>query len=259
MGRMNIQLNTIPFEGLSLAYDFDAVQQIVEKIESRSPLPAVVLVEGVDMLVSKLNDILSVSVFMNLLSQVAQHYHIAIIGTLGSPKIKIGQGYAAKRDNLLGSQAWGRECEAILNLQFPQNDDTDGRRLLFVLLRNGKAERFTLGFDCGQLVQIPDITEDEADSASVEIQWFQTQARLAKDDPTKKWWTVLDMGRALNIAHSTAERHVKDEHAKSHIRRRPGKKVGKGAAAQYQWNESKENPIWVAQSKQDADDPQEMF
>jgi hypothetical protein len=257
---MGLRCDTIPFESLSLVWDFDMVQQIIEKIESRTTMPDVLLLEGVDMMVSEVNDIKSVTIFMNLLNQVAKHYHIAIIGTLGSPKIKIGQGYVAKRDNLLGSSAWGRECEAILNLQFPKSDDTDGRRLMFVLLRNGPAEKFTLEFQQGQLVQIPDIEEsDEVDSASAEIEWFQDQARRAKNDSTKKWWTVLDMARALKMAPSTSASHIRDELTKKHIRRRPGKKVGKGAAAEYQWNAAKANPLWVVSQQHDAADGEIEF
>ena len=66
------------------------------------------LVVGVDMLVTKVNDIQCVSRFMyHLLVQVAAQYHIAIIGTLGSPKIKIGQGYTCLRDNVLSAPAAG--------------------------------------------------------------------------------------------------------------------------------------------------------
>ena len=263
MRRMHMPVEAIPFEGLPSVFDKHAVQHIIENIEKYAAvhgvLPSIVLVEGVDMLVTKVNDIQCVTVFMDLLHQVAKHFHIALIGTLGSPKIKIGQGYAAKRDNLLGSSAWGRKCEAILNLQFPQQNDMDGRRRLFVILRNGNAEHFTLGFNHGLLEQVPDIEESEMDSASNEIEWFQTQARLAKTEPAKTWWTILDMERALTLSHSTAKRHVADEYTKHHIRRKTGKKVGKGAAAQYQWNESKENPIWAAQQKQDAAEQQGAF
>jgi len=223
-------------------------------------MPKVLLLEGVDLMVSEVSDIKSVTIFMNRLNQVAQHFHIAIIGTLGSPKVKFGQGYIAKRDNLLGSSGWGRECEAIVNLQFPQHDDTEGRRLMFVLLRNAPAEKFTLEFQDGQLVQIPSIEESETDNSVVkEIEWYQEQARLAKDDPTKTWWTVLDMERALKLKHTTAERHVKHDYTKKHIKRRTGNKVGKGAAAQYRWNDSATNPIWAAQQKQDAEEQAEAI
>jgi hypothetical protein len=68
---------------------------------------------------------------------------------------------------------------------------------------------------------------------------------MAQNNPTKKWWTILDMERDLKMPHSTALRHVADAHAKQHIVRKTGGKKGQGRAAQYRWNESKTNPLWV--------------
>jgi hypothetical protein len=95
-------------------------------------------------------------------------------------------------------------------------------------------------------------TEDrEPIGPSADIRWFQEQARLAKDDPTKKWWTVLDMGRALALAPATAARHVTNAATKNHVIRKSGPKVGRGAADHYRWNDSDTNPLWAAQQKQD--------
>jgi hypothetical protein len=247
--RMRIPPGTLPFIGLTTSFDRQAVQQVINTLEALPVLPAVVLIEGVDMLVTKVNDIQCVTIFMDLLHEVAERFHLTIIGTLGSPKIKIGQGYAAKRDNMLGSSGWGRKCETYLNLQFPKSDDMDDRRLLFILPRNGKSEKVTLEFNRGQLERIPDIVEDESDNPSEEIQWFQKQAREAKTDSTKQWWTVLDMKRALKLPYSTAALHVNDELTKRHIRRKPGR--GR-KTKQFQWNDSKTNPVWLAQQVQDA-------
>jgi len=252
MERMRLRLDAIPFARLELKWDVDAVQEIVNQIEEINPLPEIVLIEGVDFMVSEVSSIKSVSAFMVALDKVAKRYHIAVIGSLGSPKVKVGMGYIAKRDNLLGSAAWGRLCETIVNLQFPKSDDTSGRRELYVLLRNGKSEHLSLGFRDGQLEIIPDCDTagDKDDSVFQEIQWFKEQARLAKDDPTKKWWTILDFQRALNMPHATAQRHVDHEFAKNHIRPKPGKRNGK--AKQYCWNESETNPLWVEQQRQET-------
>jgi hypothetical protein len=82
-----------------------------------------------------------------------------------------------------------------------------------------------------------------------ETDWYQEQARLAKDDSTKKWWTVRDMGRALDLAPATAACHVNDAVAKNHVIGKTGPKIGKGSANHYRWNESDTNPLWVAQTK----------
>jgi len=259
MRRMRIPPETLPFIGLATSFDRRAVQQVINTLEALPVMPTVVLIEGVDMMVTKVSDIQCVTIFMDLLHAVAERFHIAIIGTLGSPKIKVGQGYAAKRDNMLGSSGWGRKCETYLNLQFPKSDDMDSRRLLFMLPRNGKSEKLTLEFNHGQLERIPDIIEDELDSPSTELDWYQTQARLAVSDPTKRWFTVSDMKKALHLSHATAARHIGDALAKGFIKTKPGPKVGKGAAEQYQWNETETNPLWIAQQAQDAEERQEAF
>jgi hypothetical protein len=265
MKRMRMRPDSIPYESLGLVHDCDAVQQIVVKIESyaakHGALPAIVLLEGVDIMLTKVNDILCVSKFMNLLVQVAAHYHIAIIGTLGAPKIKVGQGYTCLRDNVLGSGGWSRECETMIVIQFPQGTpaQTKGRRVMTVMPRNAKEESFTLGFNHGQLEQVPDIEDDNADNQSEEIEWFQARARKAQTDPTLCWFTVMDMERALKMPHSTADYHIKDALTKRHIRAKSGKKFGRGTAKQYQWNASKSNPIWVAQRAQDTTEQKEAF
>jgi len=235
MERMRLPLNSIPYSRMEPAFDIDAVQQVVRHLEKISPRPEVLVVEGVDMLVSEINDIKCVTGFMLGLDCVAKHFNIAVVGTLGAPKIKAGQGYAAKRDNLLGSSAWARFAETVINLQFPKGDDAKGRRLMYALLRNAPAEEFTLEFKDGQLVQATDI-EDEELGGSAEILWFETQ---------KDWWTILDMSRALMIGESTAYRHVNDAWTKDIIRRKTGPKTGKGHAAMFKWNEGADNPILV--------------
>ena len=124
------------------------------------------------------------------------------------------------------------------------------------MLRNAPAEKFPLKFVDGLLEIDPDSHEenDGSGQASKEIDWYQAQARLAKKDPTKKWWTVLDLERALDLFHATADRHVKHDHAKGHlIKKTRGKAKGEGRpAAEYRWNESKTNPLWVEQQQDEA-------
>ncbi len=261
MDRMNLSIASIPFKPLPLAWDLTAAQAIVDQIEATDQLPEVVFVEGVDMLVTDVNNIKAVAYFVHALQKIAHHYRIAIIGSLGSPKVKEGHGYTATRDNLLGSGGWGRTVETVALLQFPKNDDTSGRRLLTVVLRNAPAEKFPLKFVDGLLEIDPDSQEenDGAGQASKDAEWYQTQARLAKKDPAKKWWTILDMEQALKMSHATAERHARNDYTKKLLVRKPGSKSGRGSAAEYQWNESKTNPIWLAQQKQDQADQAESF
>jgi hypothetical protein len=255
MERMNLNPVSVPFKPLPLAWDLGAAQAIVNQIEATDPLPEILFVEGVDMLVTEVNSIKAVARFVHELQKIAQHYRIALIGSLGSPKVKEGHGYTATRDNLLGSGGWGRTAESVALLSFPKNDDTNGRRNLTVVLRNAPAEKFALKFVDGLLEIDPDTHDgdnDEAEKASRDIDWYQGQARLAKDDPAKRWWTILDMERALHISHATADRHVRHGKTKGHLVQKPGGKHGRGSAAQFRWNDSKSNPLWVAQQAADA-------
>jgi hypothetical protein len=189
-----------------------------------------------------------------------QYFRIfqAVAETAGLPAEK-SHGYTATRDNLLGSGGWGRTVETVSLLSFPKNDDTSGRRNLTIVLRNAPAEKFPLKFVDGQLEIDPDSHEEDdgkAGQASLDIEWYQTQARLAEKNPAKKWWTILDAERALNLSHATADRHVKNDHTKGHIiQKTRGKDQGLGRpAAEYRWNDSKTNPIWVEQRQQEQDD-----
>ena len=98
--------------------------------------------EGADMLVADANKGQFVVPFMSALQKIAEHYHIAFILSVGAPKMRIGEGYTAKRDSMLGSEKWSRMSETVVAMQFVEGDDVDRRRACFVLLRNGQAERF---------------------------------------------------------------------------------------------------------------------
>jgi Bifunctional DNA primase/polymerase, N-terminal len=257
MDRMNLSLASVPFKPLPLAWDLAAAQAIVDQIEATVPLPEIVFVEGVDMLVTDVNNIKAVSFFAHALQKIAQHFHTALIGSLGSPKVKEGHGYTATRDNLLGSGGWGRTAETVAVLQYPKNDDTTGRRNLTVVLRNAPPEKFPLRFRNGRLEIDADNHEGdkgEAGQASRDIEWYQEKAQQATDDPTKKWWTILDMERALNMSHATADRHVKHDKTKRHLVQKPGGRHGRGSAALFCWNESKTNPLWVVQKEPETAD-----
>ena len=253
MYSLRLPIDALPFRYLKLDSDRAAVQEIINQIETCTPLPEVLLVEGVDYMVSNVVDSRCVSAFMYDLNRVARHFDLAVIGVIGAPKVKIGQGYAAVRDNFLGSGAWGRFSETMLNLQYPKNDDTEARRKLFVMLRHEANEQFTLEFQSGRLVVVADeeISDHQKDSAGAEIQWFKKKAQEAKT-PADKWWTALDFQREFNLAHSTTKRHLDDELTKNHIRVKPGKKHIRGGAREYCWNESGTNPIWVKEQEERA-------
>ena len=107
------------------------------------------------MLSSNQNDKVRVSVFMRHLQAVAKHLQISLIGSLGASKVKRGQEYGHKRDQVAGSEAWGRLADTVVVLSFSEDDDGTGeQREMSVLLREASAERFSLQFEGGRLVPI---------------------------------------------------------------------------------------------------------
>jgi hypothetical protein len=155
MRRLNLLENDIPTTPLRLAFGTDAVQGIINEVEKLNPIPSIIFIEGLDMLIDDANKKSTVSPFMRQLQEVAAHFHIALICSVGAPKTKRGEDYAAKRDKLSGSEAWGRNCETVAVLEFSEEDDgTAPRRELTILPRNASAEKFSLEFQSGRLVQV---------------------------------------------------------------------------------------------------------
>ena len=162
MESMHLPLNTFPFERIPMnALDRTAVQIIVNLIENLTPIPEIVFIEGLDMMVTNVNDMHIVSSFLSGLQKAAEHYHIAIIGSTGAPKIKEGQTYNITRENILGSGAWGRGSATVITMQFPNGDDSEGQRIVKVIPRRAKPERFLMEFQDGLLVVVQQTAEIE--------------------------------------------------------------------------------------------------
>ena len=125
------------------------------------------------MLIDDANKKSTVSPFMRQLQETAAHFHIALICSVGAPKAKRGEDYAAKRDKISGSEAWGRNCETVCVLEFAEEDDgTTPQRSLTILPRNAPAEKFTLEFQGGRLVPVqptqdPEQRPSEATQAAI--------------------------------------------------------------------------------------------
>ena len=161
MRRLNLLPTDIPTTPLPLAFGTEAVQGIINEIEKMNPTPNIIFIEGLDMLLDDANKKSVVSPFMRQLQETAAHFHIALICSVGAPKTKRGEDYAAKRDKLSGSEAWGRNCETVCVLEFSEEDDgTAPQRELTVLPRNAPAEKFTFQFEGGRLVEVAPIPED---------------------------------------------------------------------------------------------------
>jgi hypothetical protein len=231
MQRMRLDPESIPIKFLPSGIDGAAVQNILSKIEECSPLPAGVFIEGADMLVKDASKPEFVTPFMDAIRKIAEHYHIAIVGSVGAPKQKVGEGYTAQRDKVIGTQVWGRKCETVVTLDYLEGDDTNKRRILSVLPRNGATEKYKMVFDNGRLVV--DHEAGKVVETSPEISWFRAQTG---------YFTVLDLAGILGKGWNAADRRIKDACAKKILRVKPVKSGG-SEAKQYHWNEHDTNPL----------------
>jgi hypothetical protein len=107
--RMGIDKSVFPFVVVrSMAAKRKGVAQVVaETVEKYQPHPEVVVIEGLDILIG---DDLSgpvVAPVLESLHEVAMHLNIAIIATVGCPKMKPREAYQLAREKVIGSQVWG--------------------------------------------------------------------------------------------------------------------------------------------------------
>jgi hypothetical protein len=249
MESKHLSSDAFPFMRLPVgALDLNLVQAIVNLFEGMSQKPEIVVLEAIDFMVSRMNDSCAVSLFMGALNTFAEYYHLAIIGTTGSAKIKEGQVHGISREKLIGSGAWLRGAATVVTMSYLNDDDSSGKRIVQIEPRHAKAEKLTMEFQDRLLVVVPDEpdeTEDKgkklSEQVAREMEWFEGKARTAKP-----YFTVQDLETKFGISHPAADRHIKDAVAKGCLVKKPGKKTGKGGANEYRWNESKTNPAWVS-------------
>ena len=193
-------------------------------------MPAVVFVEGCDMLVEDAGKMQVVTPFIAGLREIAEHYHISIIGSVGSPKMRIGEGYASGRDKIFGTIAWSRKAETVVLIQYVDGNDVDCRRDLVVYLRNAAAEKYTLKMEHGRMVIDTEAPNTPSAQGRTDIEWFRQQ---------EDWFTLDDVMTGLNKAERTAYRIVSNAYAKHILKTKPPRT---GEARQYKWNDRAKNP-----------------
>jgi hypothetical protein len=217
MRRLNLLPSDIPTTPLPLAFGIDAVQNIINEIEKMNPLPNIIFIEGLDMLIDDANKKSTVSPFMRHLQEVSAHFHIALICSVGAPKAKRGEDYAAKRDKISGSEAWGRNCETVCVLEFTEEDDgTTPQRSLTILPRNAPAEKFTLEFQGGRLVPVQPTAEAEVSPGGRPNESLQVATRFLEEElqggPRSGKELIRDAHDLENISRATLYRAAKDLH-----------------------------------------------
>lgn|SRR5262245_39690899 len=110
-----------------------------------------VIIDGIDCLIPKLTDSRDVGRMLVKCSKLAQAKQVAILGLLGTAKVKEGEGYAHPRERIIGSSYWGRLSEEIIIIDNGKSEDPAMRQAT-ILRRNGPETSFVLAFEDGRLV-----------------------------------------------------------------------------------------------------------
>ncbi len=188
--RMKIDPNTFPLRPINATGLKSMIRELKEAIEAETVLPAVVFLEGADMILDDAGKMNLVAPLMDELRRLARHYHLAIVLSVGAPKMKVKDRYTLQRDTLFGSVAWGRKCETVITLQFPDGDDTSIHRRMSVQLRNAPSESFDLIFKNGLLEEvpktIPSVQKTDLNTwVFSQTGWFAVQEAMAGADMSR--------------------------------------------------------------------------
>jgi len=128
-----------------ICFGRNASVRIVELIEARKSQPAVVFLEGADVLVEDPSKTPIVAAFLKDMQKVAKTLDIAVVLSLGSPKAKPKEQHTLKRDRVFGSQIWSRLSETVV-LVSQIGDGTSSLREVDVQHRDAGAEKFAMKF-----------------------------------------------------------------------------------------------------------------
>ena len=122
--------------------------------EREGCMPDLLVLEGADLWCPEATGMKETKQFLKTVAVVAQKWDIAILATVGAPKQKGSKKdrYTLTRDRVFGSVAWGRLTSTLLDISLTVEEDPDSIRLIQVLPRTGRRERFYFEFEDGRLV-----------------------------------------------------------------------------------------------------------
>jgi hypothetical protein len=180
--RMKLDLDTLPHALLKPGAD------VLSRIEIeffKAGKPEVLFIEGVDMLSGDPSKPELVGPFLDALGDFAHHYHVAVIGSTGSPKMTAKNGYVSTRDKIIGSTMWGRKVETIIFLNRESGKETDDITIMTILPRNAAAEEHKLRYSDGRLQVIAPGVLDAAQASKNQLalhEWIREQETFTRAD-----------------------------------------------------------------------------
>lgn len=115
---------------------------VIDEYARLHPEIRILAIEGMDLWVpSKMIDPDLVESALGGVQDVAKKRNLALICSFGSAKSKGTEVYSG-RDNIYGSTLTGRMADSVVIVSRTQREENDSTRMLDVLLRKAKSERF---------------------------------------------------------------------------------------------------------------------
>ena len=115
-------------------------------------MPEVLFVEGIDLWAQDIKDLKHVATLARSVRELATLWRIAIIATLGAPKQKPREKYELPRDRALGSSAWARVSDNVLDITI---DEETQVRHVQLLTRTGRSQKMEMHFERGSGLLVP--------------------------------------------------------------------------------------------------------
>jgi hypothetical protein len=121
----------------------------------REPGVQVWFVEGLDLWSTSALKMEVVGPMLDDLQHLAARRNVALIYSVGAGKEKTAEGKETERyhgrEVIFGSVAWGRASETVVLISKTDLENENCPRQYSVLVRNGRSERFWMGFQNGEL------------------------------------------------------------------------------------------------------------
>lgn len=145
-----IEPDELPVHVLTAVQERQPAHEVLADIWSQHQGVQILFVEGLDLWCRDVNSMATVQQLLAPLQKFAERAHVAIIGSVGAPKAKVGEGYEAPRDRAIGSSAWARKLDTVLDVV---EDHETAVRHITLLSRTDKSQKFLAHFaDDGEFV-----------------------------------------------------------------------------------------------------------
>jgi hypothetical protein len=178
LDRMGITADELPHRILTPEQATQHPAQVLADLWTQRQGVQVILIEGLDLWAA--GDIKNMSAITSLLTPLqdfTKQKHVALLATLGSPKLKKGEEYHVTRDLIIGSTAWARMMDDLLHVS---EEEETGIRHMVMLSRNDKRQTWESRFVDGTLETIEPTIEVKIDGVPAGPSRAELARQMAK-------------------------------------------------------------------------------